>query len=54
MIGAVLALGANVLLFFADADRLGPSGGAGGSSKGDVKSTRRKDREQKKPLVKED
>ncbi|KAH9035404.1 GPI biosynthesis protein family Pig-F-domain-containing protein [Lactarius hengduanensis] len=49
MIGALLAFGVNVILFFADADRLGPSGGAG---KGDLKSTR-KDREQKKPLVKE-
>ncbi|KAH9028624.1 GPI biosynthesis protein family Pig-F-domain-containing protein [Lactarius pseudohatsudake] len=51
MIGALLAFGVNVVLFFADADRLGPSGGAG---KGDLKSTRRKDREQKMPLVKED
>ncbi|KAH9173918.1 GPI biosynthesis protein family Pig-F-domain-containing protein [Lactarius sanguifluus] len=50
MTGALLAFGVNVVLFFADADRLGPSG----AGKGDLKSTRRKDREQKKPLVKED
>ena len=47
----MLALGANLLMFFADADRLEPSRGTG---KADVKSTRRKEREQKKPLVKED
>jgi hypothetical protein len=54
MAGALLALGVNLLLFFADADRLELSYGAGSASKGDVKSTRRKDREQKKPLVKKD
>jgi hypothetical protein len=54
MIGALLALGVNLLMFFADADRLELSRGAGGPSKGDVKSVRRKDREQKKRIVKED
>ena len=54
MIGALLALGVNLLLFFADADRLGPARGADSPGKGGVKSTRQKDREQKKPLVKED
>ncbi|KAN0139383.1 GPI biosynthesis protein family Pig-F domain containing protein [Lactarius tabidus] len=51
MAGALLALGVNLVLFFADADRLDPSRGAG---KSDAKSTRRKDREQKKPLAKKD
>jgi len=54
MAGALLALDVNLLLFFADAGRLEPSCGAGGASKGDVKSTRRKGQEQKKPLVKKD
>jgi len=45
MIGALLALGVNTVLFFADADRLESSRGAG---KSDVKNTRRKDREHKK------
>ena len=52
MAGALLALGVNILLFFADTDRLEPSRGAAGKS--DVKSTRRKDREQKKPLAKKE
>ena len=51
MAGALLALGVNLILFFADADRLEPSRGTG---KSDVKSSRRKDREQKKPLAKKD
>ncbi len=50
MIGALLALGVNLLLFFADADRLGPSGGAGDPGEGGVKSTRTGSK--KKPLVK--
>ena len=50
----MLALGINLLLFFAGADRLEPSRSVGGAGKSDVKSTRRKDREQKKPLVKKD
>ena len=54
MAGALLALSMNLVLFFADADRLEPSRGAGGAGKSEVKSTRRKDREQKKPLVKKD
>ena len=54
MTGALLALGVNLLLYLADADRLDPSRGAGGPDKSDVKSTKRKDREQKKRLVKED
>ena len=54
MAGALLALGVNLLLFFADADRLEPSHGTGGAGKSDVKSSRRKDREQKKPLAKKD
>lgn len=54
MIGALLAFGVNLLLFFADADRLELSGGAGGAGKGDVNNTRRKDREQKNLLAKED
>jgi hypothetical protein len=54
MAGALLALGVNLLLFFADADRLEPSRGAGGVGKSDVKSSRRKDREQKKPMAKKD
>ncbi|KAF8259205.1 GPI biosynthesis protein family Pig-F-domain-containing protein [Lactarius quietus] len=54
MAGALLALGVNLLFFFADADRLEPPRGAGGAGKSGVKSTKRKDREQKKPLVKKD
>jgi hypothetical protein len=52
MASTFLALGVNLLLlFFVDANRLEPSCGAG---KGGIKSTRRKDREQKKPFMKED
>jgi len=41
IIGALLALGVNLLLFFADADRLDSSGAANGPVKGGVKRKRK-------------
>ncbi|KAI0293643.1 GPI biosynthesis protein family Pig-F-domain-containing protein [Multifurca ochricompacta] len=53
--GALLALGANLLFFFAEADRLDSSGTPGSLAKGDTKKKKRKEREQKKKLfTKED
>lgn len=55
IIGALLALGVNLLLFFADAGRLESSGAANGPAKGGVKSTKRKEGGQiKKSLTKEE
>jgi len=51
MIGALLALVVNTVLFFADVDTLESSRGEG---KSDVKSTRRKDRGHKKLPSKKD
>jgi hypothetical protein len=54
IIGALLALGTNLLLFFADADRLDSSGVAGGTTNSDMKNKRRKEgRQIKKLLTKE-
>ncbi|KAH9963658.1 GPI biosynthesis protein family Pig-F-domain-containing protein [Russula compacta] len=55
ILGALLALGANVLLFFADADRLDPSVAVGGTAKKGGKNRKRKDGGQiKKLLTKEE
>lgn len=55
IIGTLLALGVNLLFFFADADRLDSSGAATGPAKGGVKSRRRKEGGQiKKSLTKEE
>ncbi|KAI0301455.1 GPI biosynthesis protein family Pig-F-domain-containing protein [Russula brevipes] len=54
IIGALLALSTNLLLFFADADRLDSSGVAGSTTKSDMKKKRRKEgRQIKKLLTKE-
>jgi hypothetical protein len=55
IIGALLALGANLLFFFADADRLDSSGAANVPVKGGIKSRKRKEGKQtKKSLSKEE
>ncbi len=55
IIGALLALGMNILLFFADADRLDTSVAANGPAKGSIKSRKRKEGGQiKKSLTKEE
>jgi hypothetical protein len=46
--GALLALGMNLLLFFADADRLDLPGATGRLGKDDTKSRKRKEGEPKK------
>ena len=52
MIGALLALGANLLLFFADTDRrLNSSGVAHGTVKDEIKTRKRKGRGQIKNLL---
>ncbi len=52
MIGALLALGANLLLFFADTDRrLNSSGAAHGTVKDEIKTRKRKGRGQIKNLL---
>jgi hypothetical protein len=53
--GILLALGVNLLFFFADADRLDSSGAANGPVKGGIKSRKRKEGGQtKKSLTKEE
>ena len=55
IIGALLALGVNLLFFFADADRLESSGAGNGPVKGGIKSRKRKGgRHTKKSLTKEE
>jgi hypothetical protein len=55
IISALLALGVNLLFFFADADRLDSSGTANGPVKGGIKSRKRKGGVQtKKSLTKEE
>jgi hypothetical protein len=55
MTGALLALGTNLLLFFADADRLDPSRATGGLGKNDKKNRKRKEGVPKrKSLAKEE
>jgi hypothetical protein len=55
IIGVLLALGVNLLFFFADADRLDSSGAANGPVKGGIKSRKRKEGGQtKKSLTKEE
>ena len=55
IIGALLALGVNLLFFFADTDRLDSSGTANVPVKGGVKSKKRKEGGQtKKSLTKEE
>ena len=52
MIGALLGLGANLLLFFADTDRrLNSSGAAHGTVKDEIKARKRKGRGQIKNLL---
>jgi hypothetical protein len=52
MIGALLGLGANLLLFFADTDRrLNSSGAAHGTVKDGIKTRKRKGRGQIKNLL---
>jgi hypothetical protein len=54
IIGALLALGVNVLLFFADADRLDSFGGADGPVKSRTKNKKRKEGQKGKLLAKEE
>ena len=55
IIGALLALGVNLLLFFAYADRLDLSETANGTVKGGIKSRKRKEGgKTKKSLTKEE
>jgi hypothetical protein len=55
IIGALLALGVNLLFFFADADRLDSSGAANGPAKGGVKNRKRKEgRQTTKSLTKDE
>lgn len=55
IIGTLLALGVNLLFFFADADRLDSSGAANEPVKGGAKSRKRKEsRQTKKSLTKEE
>jgi hypothetical protein len=55
IVGALLALGVNLLFFFADADRLDSSDAPNGPVKGGIKSRKRKEGGQtKKSLTKEE
>jgi len=52
IIGALLALGTNLLLFFADADRLDSSEATGGLGKNDIKKKGKEGGQKKKSPTK--